>query len=102
MALRCAGVLSPLAPLPLARVQGRTERMSVDVVDGVAMRWCTLTPSPSLTGAGEGSGELRFEALHSINSYARPNVLSAPQVLGAVYSPARLSVYSSAKSGVER
>ncbi len=42
-------------PLP-QRVQGRTERMSLDMVDGVAMRWFSLTPGPRshlTAGAGE-------------------------------------------------
>ncbi len=48
-----------------AGVAGRIERMSIDLVDGCAMYHCALTPIPSATGAGEGSGEPRVEALYS-------------------------------------
>lgn len=39
--------------------------MSIDTVDGFGMLCFALTPGPSPTGAGEGSVELHFEALHS-------------------------------------
>ncbi|ACL23976.1 hypothetical protein Cagg_1062 [Chloroflexus aggregans DSM 9485] len=39
----------------------------------------TLTPDPSPIGAGEGSVELRFEALHSDQPLCATNLLPTPQ-----------------------
>ncbi len=46
------------------RIQGWTERMSTDTVDGFGMRRFALPPSPSPAGAGEGSVAPGFEASH--------------------------------------
>lgn len=39
--------------------------MRLEVVDGFGMHWFVLTPSPFLTGAGEGGAALDVEALYS-------------------------------------